>query len=79
MFVVMKTRDSREENRELLMGTWIGIALIVEVLITHDVIDRESLLALLAQFEEAAPSWRKTALAGLRMFIERGFPLNFGD
>jgi len=75
----MKTRDSREENRELLMGTWIGIALIVEMLIAQEVMERENLLALLAQFEEAAPGWRKTALAGLRLFIERGFPLNFEE
>jgi hypothetical protein len=35
-----KTRDVREENRELLMGTWIGIALIVELLIAQGILDR---------------------------------------
>jgi hypothetical protein len=70
-----KTRDVREENRELLMGTWIGVALIVELLIAEGILDRENLLLLLGQFEAAAPGWRKTALAGLRAFIERGFSI----
>jgi hypothetical protein len=71
-----KTRDVREENRELLMGTWIGVALIVELLIAEGILDRENLLLLLGQFEAAAPGWRKTALAGLRAFIERGLPID---
>jgi len=70
-----KTRDVREENRELLMGTWIGIALIVELLIAQGILDREKLLLLLGEFEAVAPGWRKTALAGLRAFIERGFSI----
>jgi hypothetical protein len=37
--------------------------------------DREKLLLLLGEFEAVAPGWRKTALAGLRAFIERGFSI----
>jgi hypothetical protein len=74
----MKTAQ-REETRELMMGTWIGIALIVEMLISHNLIDREDLLLLLSQFEAAAPGIRGTALAGIRAFIERGFTLTVGD
>jgi hypothetical protein len=62
-----------QETRELLLGTWIGVALLVEMLVAKDLISREELLLLLSDAEEAAYSERRTSLAGLRMLIERGF------
>jgi hypothetical protein len=64
---------SVDETRELLIGTWIAVALIVEVLIKRYDVPREELLLLLAEAEAAAKGKRTTALAGLRLLIERGF------
>ena len=62
-----------EEARELLIGTWIGIALLADTLIEHGVISKKELLVTLSQTEEAASNKRRTALAGLRLLISRGF------
>ncbi len=62
-----------KETRELLIGTWIGIALIADTLIEYGVLSREELLQTLSQTEEAASDKRRTALAGLRLLISRGF------
>jgi hypothetical protein len=62
-----------QETRELLLGTWIGVALVVEMLVAKDLISREELLLLLGDAEDAASRERRTSLAGLRMLIERGF------
>jgi len=62
-----------EEARELLIGTWIGIALLADTLIEHGVIPKKELLLILSQTEEAASNTRRTALAGLRLLINRGF------
>jgi hypothetical protein len=62
-----------EEARELLIGTWIGIALLADTLIEHEVLSREELLLTLSQTEEAASGKRRTALAGLRLLISHGF------
>lgn len=61
------------EARELLIGTWIGIALLADMLIEHGVLPREELLLILAQTEEAASDKRRTALAGLRLLIRCSF------
>lgn len=61
------------EARELLIGTWIGIALLADTLIEHRVLSKEEMLRLLSQIEEAASGNRRTALAGLRLLISRGF------
>jgi hypothetical protein len=62
-----------EEARELLIGTWIGVALLAEALTERGVISKEELLFTLSQAEEAASNKRRTALAGLRLLISRGF------
>jgi len=62
-----------QETRELLLGTWIGVALVVEMLVAKDLISREELLLLLGDAEDAVCRERRTSLAGLRMLIERGF------
>jgi hypothetical protein len=61
------------EARELLIGTWIGIAHLADTLIEHGVLSRRELLRTLSQIEEAASDERRTALAGLRLLISRGF------
>ena len=61
------------EARELLIGTWIGVALIADTLVEHGILSREELLLILSQTEEAASDKRRTALAGLRLLISRGF------
>lgn len=66
---------SAKETRELLLGTWTAIALIVESLIKRDSLSREELMLALAEAQAAAPrDRRRTAFAGLRLLIERGFP-----
>ena len=62
-----------QETRELLLGTWIGVALLVEMLVAKQLISREELLLLLGDAEDAVCRERRTSLAGLRMLIERGF------
>jgi hypothetical protein len=62
-----------EEARELLIGTWIGLAVLADTLIEHGVISKAELLLTLSQTEEAASNKRRTALAGLRLLISRGF------
>jgi hypothetical protein len=62
-----------QETRELLLGTWIGVALVVEMLVAKDLISREELLLLLGDAEDAVCRERRTSLAGFRMLIERGF------
>lgn len=62
-----------EEARELLIGTWIGIALLADTLIEQGMISKEELLLNLSQTEEAASNKRRTSLAGLRLLISRGF------
>ena len=68
----MSELDLREA-RELLIGTWIGIAHLADTLIEHRVLSRGELLRTLSQIEEAASDERRTALAGLRLLISRGF------
>lgn len=60
-----------KETRELLVGTWIGVALIVEVLIARYDLPREEVLLLLADAETAAKGERCTAIAGMRALIDR--------
>src|SRR4051794_13849770 len=61
------------ETRELLIGTWIGIAHLADTLIEHGILSRGELLRTLSQIEEAASDERRTALAGLLLLIGRGF------
>ena len=62
-----------DETRELLIGTWVGVAMVVEMLIEQDLVSREDLLLLLSRAEAAARDRRSTAIAGLRLLVERGF------
>ena len=64
---------SIDETRELLIGTWIAMAMIVEILVEQELVSREELLLLLSRAETAACDRRSTAIAGLRLLIERGF------
>ena len=46
---------SNDETRELLIGTWVGVAMIVEMLIEQGLVSREDLLLLLSRAQMAAP------------------------
>ncbi len=69
----MDELDLRQETRELLLGTWTAIALITEVLIDGEMVEREDLLRLLGAADQIARDRRRTAIAGIRLLIERGF------
>jgi hypothetical protein len=64
---------SIDETRELLIGTWIAVAMVVEMLIEQELVSREELMLLLSKAEAAARDRRSTAIAGLRLLVERGF------
>ena len=64
---------SIDETRELLIGTWVAMALVVEILIEQELVSREELLLLLSRAETAARDRRSTAIAALRLLVERGF------
>ena len=64
---------NRNEMRELLVGTWIGVALIVEGLVHSGMIAREDLVVPLSQAEALAKDQRRVALTALRRLIEHGF------
>lgn len=49
------------------------MALVVEALISHEPVEREDLLLLLSDAEAVAHDQRRTAIAALRLLIERGF------
>lgn len=66
-------KPTPRQNRELLLGTWIAMALVVEALISHEPVEREDLLLLLSDAEAVAHDQRRTAIAALRLLIERGF------
>jgi hypothetical protein len=65
--------NSSPETRELLIGTWIVVAIIVEKLIERGIVSREELLSVLSEAQATAPDRRATTFAGLRLLIERGF------
>jgi len=62
-----------DETRELLIGTWVGVAMVVEMLIEQELVSREDLLLLLSRAQMATSDRRSTAIAGLRLLVERGF------
>ena len=47
--------------------------MVVEMLIEQDLVSREDLLLLLSRADAAARDRRSTAIAGLRLLVERGF------
>jgi len=69
----MPELSPKAEARELLLGTWIGVALIVELLVERFDLPREELLLKLSEAQAAAKPGKSTALAGMRLLIERGF------
>jgi hypothetical protein len=63
----------RDETRELLVGTWIGIALIAEILIQRGAARREDLVSVLLDAETLARDRRRIALTALRKLTTDGF------
>jgi hypothetical protein len=64
--------NSSPETRELLIGTWIVVAILVEKLVERGIVSREELVSVLAEAQATAPDRRATTFAGLRLLIERG-------
>lgn len=69
----MATQDQQDEVHELMLGTWIVLALVIEIMIDRGTFRREELSHLLAQAEGLAEDRRRTAIAGVRLLMERGF------
>jgi methylthioribose-1-phosphate isomerase len=65
--------SSVDETREPLIGTWTAVAMIMEMLIEQELVSREELMMLLSKAEAATHDRRSTAIAGLRLLVERGF------
>ena len=61
---------SSDDVRELLAGTWFGMALILELMIAGSVADRREVIGLLSRFERGAKPPRQAGLAALRKIIE---------
>ncbi len=64
-----------QETRELLLGTWIGVSLVAEILIHRELICRDDLVCVLEQAMARAQGGRRTAIAGMWLLIESGFGL----
>jgi hypothetical protein len=62
-----------EEFRELLLGTWLGVALIAEELVQADAVRRGDLLVRLGEGLAVARGRRRTSLAAMHKFISEGF------
>jgi hypothetical protein len=62
-----------DEMRQLLVGTWTGIALIAEILIGRGVAQREQLVSLLSEAEALAKDRRRIALSALRKLLDESF------
>jgi hypothetical protein len=64
---------SPDEFLELLLGSWIGVALIAEALIRAGVVRRDELLLPLADAVALAKDRRVTSLAAMHKLISEGF------
>jgi hypothetical protein len=59
------------ELQELFLGTWTSMALIVESLIKQALLPRSELLQALQDAQALARDRRRTAIAGVRLLIQR--------
>jgi hypothetical protein len=66
-------RTTQDIQRALLLGTLIGMSLIADTLVRAGVIEREELVAPLAQAEALAKDERGISLSMLRRLIEKGY------
>jgi len=62
--------SDRDEIRELLIGTWTGIALIGELLIQRGSLRREDIVSALCDAERLAKDHRRISLTALRKLME---------
>ena len=67
----MPELSPQAETRELLLGTWIGVALIIEMMIEEFDLPRENLLLMLSRAQATVAGPQRTALAGIQMLVER--------
>ncbi len=62
-----------DEIRNLLLGTWIGIGLIVDTMVRAGILRRSDFVSPLATAETMARDKRRIALTALRHFVATGF------
>ncbi|MGE5270208.1 MAG: hypothetical protein ACM3JG_11110 [Thiohalocapsa sp.] len=62
--------EGSSEIRELLLGTWIGMALIAGAVSKSGALRRGALVDLLADAEALADDRRRVALSALRRLVE---------
>lgn len=63
----------RDEAHELMIGTWLAMALLIEMLVDRGVVTREDLLLMFGNAELASRDTRRTAFSAMRLIVERGF------
>ena len=63
------TKNPNDELRELLIGTWTGVAILAEMMIHSGAIQREDLLCFLRDAENLAKDRRSLALSGMIQLI----------
>jgi len=68
-----KKKTTQEKQEALLLGTLIGVSLIADTLVRAGLIEREELVAPLAEAESLATDERGVTLSVLRRLVERGF------
>jgi len=72
MLRARKDSFDSDEIRELLVGTWTGIALITEILIQEAAVRREDVVSALSDAERLAKDRRRISLTALRKLMEMG-------
>jgi hypothetical protein len=66
----MKIEDESKTLSEMLVGTWIGVSLIADALVSARLIDREALTAPLAEASMLARGQRLVPLLAMLWFID---------
>lgn len=61
------------EMRELLIGTWTGTALIIDMLVEDGAVERQNVIDRLSEAEALAKDRRGLAISALRRLIEKQF------
>lgn len=69
----MNSTLSATEMRELLIGTWTGVALIVDALVEAGAVERDAVIAPLSHAEALANDRRGVAISALRRLISKEF------
>jgi hypothetical protein len=69
----MSSISNTTEMRELLVGTWTGVALLIDALVDAGAVQREAVIAPLSYAETLANDRRGVAISALRRLIAKQF------